>query len=49
MYQTIKQTETNKMKDFMGLYSKIVSKCFTDCVNDFTSGVMREKEVSGLE
>src|SRR5690242_7722143 len=28
---------TQQMKDFLKLYSGLVERCFTDCVNDFTS------------
>ena len=34
------------MKDFMNLYSNLVSRCFDDCVNDFTSGNLTSKETS---
>lgn len=36
--------EQKQMKDFMRLYSNLVSKCFDDCVNDFTSGSLTSKE-----
>ena len=34
------------MKDFMNLYSNLVSRCFDDCVNDFTSNSLTSKETS---
>ncbi|ODQ77619.1 hypothetical protein BABINDRAFT_163342 [Babjeviella inositovora NRRL Y-12698] len=36
--------EQKQMKDFMRLYSNLVEKCFTDCVNDFTSNKLTTKE-----
>ncbi|CAH2449818.1 TIM10 complex subunit [Komagataella phaffii CBS 7435] len=39
-----KLVEQKQMKDFMRLYSDLVSKCFTDCVNDFTSNKLTSKE-----
>ncbi|EER31394.1 mitochondrial import inner membrane translocase subunit Tim9 [Candida tropicalis MYA-3404] len=38
--------EQKQMKDFMNLYSNLVSRCFDDCVNDFTSGNLTSKETS---
>ncbi|CAH2352474.1 mitochondrial import inner membrane translocase subunit Tim9p [[Candida] railenensis] len=38
--------EQKQMKDFMRLYSNLVSKCFDDCVNDFTSANLTTKESS---
>lgn len=38
--------EQKQMKDFMRLYSNLVSKCFDDCVNDFTSANLTSKESS---
>nr|CAI6558625.1 CIH_HP1_G0014060.mRNA.1.CDS.1 [Saccharomyces cerevisiae] len=32
------------MKDFMRLYSNLVERCFTDCVNDFTTSKLTNKE-----
>jgi len=36
--------EQKQMKDFMRLYSNLVERCFTDCVNDFTSAKLTGKE-----
>lgn len=36
--------EQKQMKDFMRLYSNLVSRCFEDCVNDFTSANLTTKE-----
>ncbi|CAH6722716.1 mitochondrial import inner membrane translocase subunit Tim9p [[Candida] jaroonii] len=38
--------EQKQMKDFMNLYSNLVSRCFDDCVNDFTSSSLTSKESS---
>lgn len=38
--------EQKQMKDFMKLYSNLVSRCFDDCVNDFTSSSLTSKESS---
>lgn len=38
--------EQKQMKDFMRLYSNLVSRCFDDCVNDFTSANLTAKESS---
>lgn len=38
--------EQKQMKDFMRLYSNLVSRCFDDCVNDFTSANLTSKESS---
>lgn len=38
--------EQKQMKDFMRLYSNLVSKCFEDCVNDFTSANLTTKETT---
>lgn len=38
--------EQKQMKDFMRLYSNLVSRCFDDCVNDFTSANLTNKETS---
>ncbi|TPX33775.1 hypothetical protein SmJEL517_g03415 [Synchytrium microbalum] len=32
------------MKDFMRLYGNLVDRCFNDCINDFTTKVVSEKE-----
>ena len=36
--------EQKQMKDFMRLYLNLVSKCFEDCVNDFTLANLTTKE-----
>ncbi|KAF5098337.1 hypothetical protein D0Z03_001232 [Geotrichum reessii] len=36
--------ERKQMKDFMRLYSSLVEKCFSDCVNDFTSNTLTSRE-----
>ncbi|BFZ62810.1 protein transporter tim9 [Saitoella coloradoensis] len=36
--------EAKQMKDFMSLYSNLVQRCFSDCINDFTSKSLSEKE-----
>lgn len=36
--------EQKQMKDFMRLYSNLVERCFTDCVNDFTSEKLTSRE-----
>ncbi|KAF9947267.1 protein transporter tim9 [Mortierella alpina] len=38
--------EQKQMKDFLKLYSGLVERCFTDCVNDFTSKTLSSKEAS---
>lgn len=38
--------EQKQMKDFMRLYSNLVERCFTDCINDFTSEKLSSKEES---
>lgn len=39
-----KLVEQKQMKDFMRLYSNLVERCFSDCVNDFTSSKLTSKE-----
>ncbi|KAG5356826.1 Mitochondrial import inner membrane translocase subunit TIM9 [Yarrowia sp. C11] len=41
--------EQKQMKDFMRLYSSLVQRCFTDCVNDFTSKALSSREEACLE
>lgn len=36
--------EKKQMRDFMRLYSSLVERCFSDCVNDFTSQNLNSKE-----
>lgn len=40
--------EQKQVKDFMSLYLNLVERCFTDCVNDFTSKSLTSKETSCL-
>ncbi|KAG7194473.1 uncharacterized protein KQ657_004686 [Scheffersomyces spartinae] len=40
--------EQKQMKDFMRLYSNLVARCFDDCVNDFTSASLTNKESACL-
>lgn len=37
--------EQKQMKDFMRMYSNLVSRCFNDCVVDFTSNKLSDKEL----
>ncbi|AMD20616.1 HDL128Wp [Eremothecium sinecaudum] len=41
-----KLIEQKQMKDFMRLYSNLVERCFSDCVNDFTSSKLTTKELT---
>lgn len=41
-----KIVEQKQMKDFMRLYSDLVDRCFSDCVNDFTSDKLSSKETT---
>ncbi|CED85058.1 mitochondrial import inner membrane translocase subunit tim9 [Phaffia rhodozyma] len=36
--------EKKQMQDFMKLYSGLVERCFSSCVNDFTSKTLTGKE-----
>lgn len=36
--------EEKQMKDFMRLYTGLVDRCFNDCIFDFTSHKVSEKE-----
>ncbi|KAI9854257.1 MAG: protein transporter tim9 [Vezdaea acicularis] len=36
--------EKKQMKEFMTMYSKLVQKCFDDCVNDFTTKSLQSRE-----
>lgn len=38
--------EKKQMKEFMGMYSRLVQNCFDSCVNDFTSRTLGSKEES---
>jgi import inner membrane translocase subunit TIM9 len=37
-------TDTTNLPDFMGMYSKLVDKCFNDCVDDFSSKSISSRE-----
>ncbi|OJJ78951.1 protein transporter TIM9 [Aspergillus glaucus CBS 516.65] len=36
--------ERKQLKEFMGMYSKLVQRCFDDCVNDFTTRSLASRE-----
>ncbi|EWC46606.1 mitochondrial import inner membrane translocase subunit tim9 [Drechslerella stenobrocha 248] len=36
--------EKRQMKEFMTMYSNLVQRCFDDCINDFTSKTITNKE-----
>ncbi|GKZ18382.1 protein transporter tim9 [Aspergillus brasiliensis] len=36
--------ERRQMKEFMTMYSKLVQRCFDDCVNDFTTKSLTNRE-----
>ncbi|CDM27171.1 hypothetical protein DTO013E5_4344 [Penicillium roqueforti] len=36
--------ERKQMKEFMTMYSKMVQRCFDDCVNDFTTKSLINRE-----
>lgn len=36
--------ERRQMKEFMTMYSKLVQRCFDDCVNDFTTKSLISRE-----
>ncbi|PYI07330.1 mitochondrial intermembrane space translocase subunit Tim9 [Aspergillus sclerotiicarbonarius CBS 121057] len=36
--------ERRQLKEFMTMYSKLVQKCFDDCVNDFTTKSLINRE-----
>lgn len=36
--------EKRQMKEFMTMYSKLVQRCFDDCVNDFTTKSLISRE-----
>ncbi|KAL1848252.1 protein transporter tim9 [Paecilomyces lecythidis] len=38
--------EKKQMKEFMGMYSRLVQRCFDDCVNDFTTKSLVSREES---
>ncbi|KZP33558.1 mitochondrial import inner membrane translocase subunit TIM9 [Athelia psychrophila] len=39
-----KVIEKKQMNDFLRMYSNLVERCFTSCVNDFTSKALSSKE-----
>lgn len=43
-----KIVEQKQMADFMRLYTSLVDRCFNDCVNDFTSENLTDREGSCL-
>jgi len=36
--------EKKQMKEFMTMYSRLVQRCFDDCVNDFTTKSLISRE-----
>ncbi|KAB8237477.1 hypothetical protein ETB97_010124 [Aspergillus alliaceus] len=36
--------ERKQLKEFMTMYSKLVQRCFDDCVNDFTTKSLISRE-----
>ncbi|GAM39409.1 mitochondrial intermembrane space translocase subunit [Talaromyces pinophilus] len=36
--------ERKQMKEFMQMYSRLVQRCFDDCVNDFTTKSLVSRE-----
>ncbi|PVU87055.1 hypothetical protein BB559_006252 [Furculomyces boomerangus] len=38
--------EQKQMKDFMKMYSNLVSKCFDDCVSQFDDKTLTERETT---
>ncbi|KAN0077908.1 Tim10/DDP family zinc finger [Elaphomyces granulatus] len=36
--------EKKQMKEFMSMYSRLVQRCFDDCVNDFTTKSLVPRE-----
>lgn len=41
------QPDKNKVMESLKLFSRLVERCFGDCVNDFYSKTLTAKEVSG--
>ncbi|KNC80300.1 hypothetical protein SARC_07335 [Sphaeroforma arctica JP610] len=39
-----KVMEKKQMQDFLQLYSKLSIRCFSDCVNDFSTRTITDKE-----
>ncbi|KAL4884234.1 mitochondrial import inner membrane translocase subunit tim9 [Aspergillus karnatakaensis] len=46
--QLAARMENRQMKEFMAMYSKLVQRCFDDCVNDFTTKSLINREESCL-
>ncbi|GJJ07508.1 protein transporter tim9 [Clathrus columnatus] len=44
-----KLIEKKQMQDFMKVYSGLVDRCFSACVNDFTSKTLMSKEVTCVQ
>ncbi|KAJ1948258.1 protein transporter tim9 [Linderina pennispora] len=44
--QMQRMMEQKQLKDFMRMYSNLVSRCFDDCVVDFTSNKLSDKELT---
>ncbi|CAG8790745.1 7633_t:CDS:2, partial [Dentiscutata erythropus] len=42
--QIQKIIEQKQMRDFLKFYTNLVERCFTDCINDFTSKALTSKE-----
>ncbi|OMH78897.1 Mitochondrial import inner membrane translocase subunit TIM9 [Zancudomyces culisetae] len=38
--------EQKQIKDFMRLYATLVTRCFDDCVTEFTSSAASSKEIT---
>jgi len=38
------RVEAKQMKEFMKMYSRLVQRCFDDCVNDFTTKSLVSRE-----
>ncbi|KAJ2821601.1 protein transporter tim9 [Coemansia erecta] len=38
--------EQKQLRDFMRMYTNLVARCFDDCVDDFTSNTLGERELS---
>ncbi|KAJ2783215.1 protein transporter tim9 [Coemansia javaensis] len=38
--------EQKQLRDFMRMYSTLVARCFDDCVTDFTSTKLSERELA---
>lgn len=40
--------EAKQQKEYMRMYSNLVERCFSDCINDFTSKSLQPKEETCL-